>query len=108
MDGPRDYQAKWSQSDSEKPTSNAITHMWNLTTGCNELLCRTDTVSKTLKKLMVSKWNRVGGFPGVWDRNAIKLGCDDCCRTINVIKFLKKEDPRELALTSAIKYFFKF
>ena len=29
---------------------------------------------------------------GVWDGNAIKLGCDDHCTTINVIKFteLKK------------------
>ena len=26
---------------------------------------------------------------GVWDRNAIKLGCDDCCTTINVTKFIK-------------------
>ena len=23
----------------------------------------------------------------VWDEDAIKLGCDDCCTTINVIKF---------------------
>ena len=27
---------------------------------------------------------------GVWDGNAIKLGCDDHCTTINVIKFIKK------------------
>ena len=26
---------------------------------------------------------------GVWDGNAIKFGCDDCCTTINVIKFIK-------------------
>ena len=24
---------------------------------------------------------------GVWDGNAVKLGCDDHCTTINVIKF---------------------
>ena len=24
-----------------------------------------------------------------WDGNAIKLGCEDCCTTINVIKFIK-------------------
>ena len=23
----------------------------------------------------------------VWDGNAIKFGCDDCCTTINVINF---------------------
>ena len=23
----------------------------------------------------------------VWDGNAIKFGCDDCCTTINVLKF---------------------
>lgn len=26
---------------------------------------------------------------GVWDGNAIKLGCDDHCATINVIKFIR-------------------
>ena len=26
---------------------------------------------------------------GVWDGNAIKLkGCDDCCTTVNIIKFI--------------------
>ena len=25
----------------------------------------------------------------VWDGNAIKFGCDDCCTPINVIKFMK-------------------
>ena len=31
----------------------------------------------------------VRGCAGVWDRNAIKLGCDDHCATINIIKFIK-------------------
>ena len=26
----------------------------------------------------------------VWDGNAIKSGCDDCCTTINVMKFIKR------------------
>ena len=41
------------------------------------------------EKLMVSKWDRLGvrDMLGVWDRNAIKLGCDDPCTTINVVKF---------------------
>ena len=36
---------------------------------------------------MVSKGERlgVGGMLGVWDGNVIKLGCDDHCKTINVI-----------------------
>ena len=36
---------------------------------------------------------------GVWDGNAMKLGCDDLCTTINVIKFieLKKKKEEEAA-----------
>ena len=49
MDEPRNYHTKWSESDSETPTSYAITYMWNLKKGHNELLCRTDTDSQTLK-----------------------------------------------------------
>ena len=26
---------------------------------------------------------------GVWVGNAIKFGCDDCCTTTNVIKFIE-------------------
>ena len=49
---------------------------------------------------MVSKGDRMGGRGdglGVWDGNAIKLDCDDCCTTINVIKFteLKKTKSME-------------
>ena len=32
---------------------------------------------------------------GVWDGNTIKLGCDDHCTSINVVKFIelkKKKD----------------
>ena len=42
---------------------------------------------------MISKGDRLGGWGDglrVWDGNAIKLGCDDCCTTINVIKFTEK------------------
>ena len=31
VDVPRNYHAKWSQSDSEGAISNAVTDMWNLT-----------------------------------------------------------------------------
>ena len=37
---------------------------------------------------MVSKGDRLGcegDRLGVWDGNAIKLGCDDHCTTVNVI-----------------------
>ena len=65
-------------------------NMWNLKKGQNELLCKTDTDSQT-EKLMVSKgdrWGWGGGCTRVWDGNAIKSGCDDCCTTIN-IKFIE-------------------
>ena len=74
------------KTDNEIPTSNAITDMWNLKKGHNELLCRTD-----FEKLMVSKGDGLGGGKdglGVWDGNVIKLGCDDHCTTINVINSL--------------------
>ena len=64
--------------------------MWNLKKGHSEL-CRTDTDSQTLKILWLPKetgW-RSGDGLGVWDGNAIKLGCDDHCTTINVIKFIE-------------------
>ena len=41
---------------------------------------------------MVSKGDRLqGGYNGleVWDGNVIKLGCDDFCTTINVIKSIE-------------------
>jgi len=31
----------------------------------------------------------VGDALGVWDGNATKLGCDDHCAAINVIKFIE-------------------
>ena len=53
--------------------------MWNLKKKrYNELPCRTDTNSQTLKTL----WFPKDGL-GVWDGNAQKLGCDDHCRTKN-------------------------
>ena len=76
MDGPRNYHAKWSQSYNETPTSNAITYMWNLQTGHNELLCRTDTDSQTLKNLWFPNetgWGGGGKALRVWDGNAIKI-----------------------------------
>ena len=51
MDGPRNYHAKWNQSDNETPTANAITDMWHLKKGHDELLCKTDSDLQTLQNL---------------------------------------------------------
>ena len=61
--------------------------MWNLKNGQNELLCRTDTDSQTLKNLWSPK-ETVRGWEdvlGLWDGNPIKLDCDDHCTTVSVI-----------------------
>ena len=78
------------KSDNETPTLNAITYMWNLKKGHDEL-CRTDTNSQTLKNLWFPKetgWGLADTL-GAWDGNAIKLGCDAHCTAINVIKFIE-------------------
>ena len=97
MDGPRNDHAKWSWPDSKAQTSYAVTSMWNLKKGYNDLLCRTDTDSQSLKKLWLPKeigwsWGRDG--LGVWDRNAVKLDCDEHCTTINIIKFIELKRTR--------------
>ena len=64
--------------------------MWNpKKKGHNELLCRADTDSQTLKNLWFPKETGcgVGNGLGVWEGNAINSGRDDHCTTINVIKF---------------------
>ena len=49
--------------------SYAVTYMWNLKKGYNELICRTDTVSQTLKNLwlpMETGWgDRMGWRVGM-------------------------------------------
>ena len=45
-----------------------------------------------LWKIYVFQRRQVGGWEdglGIWNRNAIKLGCDDHCTTINVTKFIE-------------------
>ena len=41
--------------DSEKEISYAIAYTWNLKKGYNELLCRAETDSQTLKNLWLPK-----------------------------------------------------
>ena len=51
--------------------------MWNLKKGQNELLCRTDTDSQTLKNLWFPKetvWGEVGGCAGVVGWKSYKIG----------------------------------
>ena len=38
-----------------------------------------------------------GEWLWVWDGNAIKLGCDDCCTTINVINFTELKKSSEVS-----------
>ena len=70
--------------------SHAITYTQNLKKKrYNELLCITDLDSQTLKNLWLPKRQIVGeGRLGVCDGNAVKLGYDDCCTTINIINLL--------------------
>ena len=61
--------------------------------GQNELLCKTDTDSQTLKKLSFPK-KQFGEWENVlelWNENPIKLDCDDHCTTINVINSLSNK-----------------
>ena len=32
---------------------------------------------------------------GIWDGNVLKLGCDDSCTTINIIKFIEHDNERK-------------
>ena len=68
MEGPRNYHAKQSQSNNEILISNAITDVWNLKKGQNELLCRTDTDSLTLKN--------------VWSPKEIVWGVGECAGSL--------------------------
>ena len=51
MDGPRDYQTKWSKSDRERQILYDITYMWNLIlkNDANELIYKTETDSQISK-----------------------------------------------------------
>ena len=52
---------------SERPTSYDIIYMWNIKKDINELICRTETDSQTLKNLQLPKGTGEGVLTGVWD-----------------------------------------
>jgi len=64
--------------------------MWNLKSGYNELICRTETDTQTLKNLGLLKETDWGYKLGVCDGN-VKLGFYDHSTTINVIKLIELE-----------------
>ena len=71
---------------SETPTSYAITYMWNIK--------KMDTINLfaeqiVTQRLYIFQRNQVREWAGVWDRNALKLGCDAHYTTINVVKFIE-------------------
>ena len=37
---------------------------------------------------------------GVWDGNVVKLGCDDGCTTLNIIKFIKFKERGRMGILS--------
>ena len=66
--------------------------MWDLKKNTNELICRTETHSQTLKtNLRLPKGQAGSGeeWIGVWDGNVLKLDCDEGCTTINIRKFIE-------------------
>ena len=89
MDGLGNYHAKWSQSDNETPTSNAITYMWTLKNGHNELFAEQILTHGHWKTygFQMRQFEGWGDALRAWDQNAIKFGCDGCCTMTNVIKF---------------------
>ena len=56
-----------------------------------KFMCRTETDSQTLKNLRLTKGTGWGGRDGLggWGGNVLKLGYNDGCTSINIIKFIK-------------------
>ena len=83
--------------DSETQMSHAITYMWNLKKGYNELLCWIETDSQTLENVWLPKDTGCSGEDElrVLDGNAVKLCCNDHCTTINTIKFTELKNKEE-------------
>ena len=88
-----------------RQTSHAITYVWTLKKGYNELY-KTETDSQILKNLWLPNKTGYSGRHGlgVWDRNAIKLGCDDHCITRNVTQFIEFSFKKRHTITGAKGY----
>ena len=65
MDGFRDYQTKWSESDRERQIPHEITYTWNLNYDTNERIYETEThIESRLVTAKEEAWGRdgVGGW----------------------------------------------
>ena len=67
--------------------------MWNIKKGYKWTYLQNRNRLTNFEKLTVTKGDRFGGRDGLgaWDGNVLKLGCDDGCATINIIKFIEKK-----------------
>ena len=62
MDRPRDYYAKWSNSDNKRQITYDVTYMWKLKYSTNELIHKTNRPTKAENKLMITKGKSGGGM----------------------------------------------
>ena len=61
MNGPTDYQTKWSKSDRERQMSYDITYLYDLLkSDTNELIYKTERLADIENTLMVTKSNSEG------------------------------------------------
>ena len=84
MDRPRNYQAKFNE---ERQTSYTVIYKWTLKKGYKWIYLQNSDRLRDFEKLMVTKGGR--DRLEIWDGNVLKLGCDDGCITINIIKFIE-------------------
>ena len=61
MDGPRDYQIKWSNQKEKRQIPYDIAYIWNLKYDTNELFYETETDSDIENRLAVVKEEGKGG-----------------------------------------------
>ena len=55
LDGPRDYNTKWSKSERERQMPYDFTYIWNLKYDTNELACETETGSQIENRHVVNR-----------------------------------------------------
>ena len=81
--------------------------MLNLKKVYNELICKTEIDSQTLKNLTVTKGNGLKGTDRlrVLDGNIVKLGFDDGCTTTNTIKFIELKEMNDQIHANNLKLY---